>query len=363
MEEAAFTTRAAGALTRTSEGDLAFVPSPAPRAVDSSPEVVALLDEASHGLGLLAGIGRRLPNPHLLIAPYLRREAVLSSRIEGTVTSLSDIYAFEAEQLALVQAPDVKEVRNYVLAYEHGLERLRTLPLSLRFIREVHGWLGRSMERIKALGMMLQEAERARTEAEQSVPTVSSEEITATLSAEIKARDLELARLRAQAAQLQDQLAAARSQKAVIDGDEASERERLQSELAGAFEQVRSDRAEVRSLVVEIIAIATPVDKTPYPELYVPEYLKKVTIPTLDIFGGNDDARVVSTAAQRSQAMRAALGPASSKSESAKNADVTPPRYRQVALMGADHEFTGMDGLLGKRVVTWLGRYFAEVEK
>lgn len=138
MEEAAFTTRAAGALTRTSEGDLAFVPSPAPRAVDSSPEVVALLDEASHGLGLLAGIGRRLPNPHLLIAPYLRREAVLSSRIEGTVTSLSDIYAFEAEQLALVQAPDVKEVRNYVHAYEHGLERLRTLPLSLRFIRELH---------------------------------------------------------------------------------------------------------------------------------------------------------------------------------------------------------------------------------
>jgi Fic family protein len=99
---------------------------------------VALLDDASHGLGLLAGIGRRLPNPHLLIAPYLRREAVLSSRIEGTITSLSDIYAFEAEQLALIQSPDVQEVRNYVAAYEHGLERLATLPLSLRFIRELH---------------------------------------------------------------------------------------------------------------------------------------------------------------------------------------------------------------------------------
>ena len=115
--------------------------------------------------------------------------------------------------------------------------------------------------------------------------------------------------------------------------------------------------------VAGFIAIATPVDKTPYPELYVPEYLKKVTIPTLDIFGGNDDARVVSTAAQRSQVMRAALGPGSSKSESTIKADAPPPRYRQVALMGADHEFTGMDGLLGKRVITWLGRYFAEEGK
>jgi Fic family protein len=114
------------------------VPAPAPRDLALSIDVVALLDDASNGLGLLAGIGRRLSNPHLLIAPYLRREAVLSSRIEGTVTSLSDIYAFEAEQLELIDAPDVQEVRNYVTAYEHGLSRLEDLPLSLRFIRELH---------------------------------------------------------------------------------------------------------------------------------------------------------------------------------------------------------------------------------
>jgi Fic family protein len=138
MEADSFTEQAYGELTRTLEGDLAFVPHPAPRALELSDEVVGLLDEASHGLGLLAGIGRRLPNPHLLIAPYLRREAVLSSRIEGTITSLSDIYAFEAEQLALIEAPDVEEVRNYVFAYEYGLERLASLPLSLRLIREVH---------------------------------------------------------------------------------------------------------------------------------------------------------------------------------------------------------------------------------
>lgn len=138
MDAERFTEQAYGKLARTLEGDLAFVPNPAPRALDLSGESVGLLDEASHGLGLLAGIGRRLPNPHLLIAPYLRREAVLSSRIEGTITSLSDIYAFEAEQLALIEAPDVQEVRNCVLAYELGIERLGTLPLSLRFVREVH---------------------------------------------------------------------------------------------------------------------------------------------------------------------------------------------------------------------------------
>jgi Fic family protein len=138
MESEVFTARAWGELTSTLEGDLAFVPAPAPRTLDLSDEVVGLLDDASNSLGLLNGIGRRLPNPHLLIAPYLRREAVLSSRIEGTVTSLSDIYALEAEQLSLIQAPDVREVQNYVLAYEYGLERLASLPLSLRFIRELH---------------------------------------------------------------------------------------------------------------------------------------------------------------------------------------------------------------------------------
>ena len=138
MNADGFTGAAWGELTRTVEGDLAFVPAPAPRDLDLSDEAIALLDDASNSLGLLAGVGRRLPNPHLLIAPYLRREAVLSSRIEGTVTSLADIYAFEAEQLALIEAPDVQEVRNYTVAYEYGLERLATLPLSLRFIRELH---------------------------------------------------------------------------------------------------------------------------------------------------------------------------------------------------------------------------------
>jgi len=83
-----------------------------------------------------------LPNPNLLIQPLIRREAVLSSRIEGTRASLGDLYAFEAVQLTLFEFPeDVQEVRNYVLALQYGLERLATLPVSLRLMRELHAHL------------------------------------------------------------------------------------------------------------------------------------------------------------------------------------------------------------------------------
>lgn len=140
MKVAEFTKRAPGALTTTLEGNPAFVPNPAPRQLRLSDEAIGLLDEASNRLGVLAGIARRLPNPELLIGPYLRREAVLSSRIEGTMTTLSDVYASEA-QLKLEIAPDVQEVLNYLTAYRYGLSRLATLPLSLRLLRELHARL------------------------------------------------------------------------------------------------------------------------------------------------------------------------------------------------------------------------------
>lgn len=138
MRREDFTSQAWGDLTVPTGGNASFIPRAAPRTLDLSPEVIALLDEASHRLGVLAGIARRLPNPQLLIGPYLRREAVLSSRIEGTQTTLSDVYAAEAEQLRLVTSPDVQEVVNYLDAAQYGLERLATLPLSLRFLRELH---------------------------------------------------------------------------------------------------------------------------------------------------------------------------------------------------------------------------------
>jgi Fic family protein len=131
-----FTENAWGLIVDSAEGYPAFVPRAAPRELELSNETWSLLDDASHHLGVLTGIGRRLPNPHLLITPYLRREAVLSSRIEGTQTTMSDLYASELGQMELVRSPDVGEVLNYISAHEYGLGS--ALPLSLRLIRDLH---------------------------------------------------------------------------------------------------------------------------------------------------------------------------------------------------------------------------------
>lgn len=134
----------------------AFAPNPLPPPIEWTDDLVAVLSEADRALGELAGLGRSLPNPHLLIRPFVRREAVLSSRIEGTRASLSDLYIYEAAQpwggrhgaadsdAASIPGElpvDVREVANYVRALEYGLERLAVLPLSLRLIREMHGHL------------------------------------------------------------------------------------------------------------------------------------------------------------------------------------------------------------------------------
>ena len=101
--------------------------------------------------GRLAGLGQTLPNPNLLIRPFIRREAVLSSRIEGIHADVADLYAYEAGQLPLPELgnpspeTDVREVLNYVHALEHGLGRMATLPLSLRLLRETHEQLMRGV--------------------------------------------------------------------------------------------------------------------------------------------------------------------------------------------------------------------------
>ncbi|MBI2303329.1 MAG: Fic family protein [Chloroflexi bacterium] len=136
-----------GRLLKGVGGYWAFVPHPMPPPLDFTPELVSALSEADRALGELAGIGRTLPNPYLLIRPFVRREAVLSSRIEGTQASLAELFAYEVQQLPLsgIGRPSVKsdllEVANYVRASEYGLERLNSLPLSLRLIRELHGRL------------------------------------------------------------------------------------------------------------------------------------------------------------------------------------------------------------------------------
>jgi Fic family protein len=127
----------AGRVVQAPGGYAAFVPAPLPPDLVYDSGLVRALSRADAALSELSGLGRQLPNPHLLIAPYVRREAVLSSRIEGTRASLSDLLLDEAQEDRSAD-DDVREVRNYVVALEYGLERLQKLPLSLRLVRELH---------------------------------------------------------------------------------------------------------------------------------------------------------------------------------------------------------------------------------
>lgn len=118
----------------------AFVPAPMPRELTLDLDIVLLLSEADAALGRLAGAGRLLPDPHLLMNAYMTREAVSSSRIEGTQASLTEV--FDAAVTGTSARNDVREVRNYVIALEHGIERMQGgFPLSLRLIREMHALL------------------------------------------------------------------------------------------------------------------------------------------------------------------------------------------------------------------------------
>lgn len=141
VERADFLEGAWGRLVRTPQGAWATVPRPLPPDIAPSWELVARLSEAERALAELAGVARNLPNLDLLIRPFVRREAVLSSRIEGTQAALSDLFFFEAAHPERPEFPDVREVANYVQALEFGLDRLSSLPLSLRLIRELHALL------------------------------------------------------------------------------------------------------------------------------------------------------------------------------------------------------------------------------
>ena len=123
------------------EGYWAYYPAPLPRRVVYTDNLVRHLDIATGALHRLAGVGRLLPNPNLLIAPYVRLEAVLSSRIEGTQSEITDLLRFEAgdDEGIGEMRDDVQEVRNYITALDHGIERLAGgFPLSLRLLREAH---------------------------------------------------------------------------------------------------------------------------------------------------------------------------------------------------------------------------------
>jgi Fic family protein len=146
-----FVASEAGRVLHTPTGYAAFVPAPLPPKLVYSGPLVLALSRADSALSELSGVGRNLLNPHLLISPYRLREAVLSSKIEGTRASLSDLLIEEISPEA-TRAPqdDRHEVRNYVGAMNHGLARLETLPLSLRLVCELHEKLMRGVRGDKA---------------------------------------------------------------------------------------------------------------------------------------------------------------------------------------------------------------------
>jgi Fic family protein len=122
----------------------AFVPAPLPPRppIDWTPELRSKFDQALLALGRLDSVSTLLPDTSLFLYMYVRKEAVLSSMIEGTQSSLSDLLLFELDQEPGVPLDDVREVSNYVAALDHGLRLLAEgLPLSLRLFREIHGVL------------------------------------------------------------------------------------------------------------------------------------------------------------------------------------------------------------------------------
>lgn len=126
----------AGRFVKQPAGYQAFIPSPLPPdpPVGLDHTMVSLLSQADQSLGRLDGVAQTLPNPNLFVAMYVRREAVLSSQIEGTQSTLDDVLAFELDPKGRELPQDVEEVVNYVRAMNYGLDRLETLPLSLRLI-------------------------------------------------------------------------------------------------------------------------------------------------------------------------------------------------------------------------------------
>jgi Fic family protein len=142
MKPEEFKTSTAGKVIRTPRNYWAFIPNPLPPNIQWSSSLISTVGAAERALGKLDSLANTLPSPHILVRPFIRREAVLSSRIEGTRASLNDVYVYEATQLSYLDpTTDVREVHNYVKALDFGIERLRSLPVSLRLIREMHAEL------------------------------------------------------------------------------------------------------------------------------------------------------------------------------------------------------------------------------
>jgi Fic family protein len=130
----------AGRYIKQREGYSAFIPAflPPTPPIKMNGDLTKLLSDADRALGRLDGVTSILPNPNLFVAMYVKQEAVFSSQIEGTQSTLEDILEYEAGPSGENRPKDVEEVVNYVWAMNHGLQKLESIPLSLRLIREIH---------------------------------------------------------------------------------------------------------------------------------------------------------------------------------------------------------------------------------
>ena len=143
MENRSAASNRAGQYITQPSGYRAFFPAPLPPnpPIQITKEMQVLLSQADRALGRLDGSIQTLPNPDPFVYMYVRKEAVLSSQIEGTQSSLQDLLVAEAKIFAPNQPDDVNELVNYVNAMNHGLQRLSELPVSTRLIREIHAKL------------------------------------------------------------------------------------------------------------------------------------------------------------------------------------------------------------------------------
>ena len=144
MKPQDFTKRYPGQVVRTTGGIYTFVPCDLPTKVSFLPEIRDECEDAMLALGRLSAIIPTLPNPDLLTEPFMRREAVLSSKIEGTKTDVGQLYLFETGEKQRIKSTledddvgDAREVLNYVVALRHGLDSLKRMPICNRLLRRL----------------------------------------------------------------------------------------------------------------------------------------------------------------------------------------------------------------------------------
>jgi Fic family protein len=160
MDRKDFLDEGTGYFVATIQNCVAFVPAPLPPPnLDLAP-LISLISRANRALGELSGVGRTLHNPYLLIRPFMRREAVASSKIEGTVTTLSELFLFEIDEQTSRAPADAREVFNYVRSLEKSLSKLNTLPISSRLIREAHETLLTGVSKARGAGIVPGEFKR-----------------------------------------------------------------------------------------------------------------------------------------------------------------------------------------------------------